>query len=211
MQLFIKKYLVITFLLILSSSQLSAQRLLSGYGVGAHVSTASFKDSTDARKTTSFRPGFRAFWMGRVALEGIIYFAPEVGYSMKGFRVKNPYNGVSEQEIIVHTIEFLALQEYAINDKFYVKLGPSISAAFAGRDKQLSSTGLRSNAKLGFSFATWGRFEGAITIATGAHFGNGWIAELRMNRGISNNWDGDNGPNIKSRYYGITLGKYLKK
>jgi hypothetical protein len=204
-----KLYLSIL-LIILVPRSIQAQSFASGFGVGGFMSSAQYKDSAKNRYTTNTRLGGRVYWMGRVTLEGNLSFAPEVGYSLKGFRVKNPAPGIQEQEVILHYIEFKFIQEYSFKEKYYFKLGPSISVAVAGRDKQLSSTNVRSNQPLPFNFAAWGRFEGAVNFAVGSHFPNGWIAEIGLTKGFSNIWDGDNGPNVKNYLFGVNIGKFIK-
>ncbi len=189
----------------------TAQSFTSGFGVGGFMSTAQYKDSFDAKKTTSMRPGFKVYWLGRVNIEGNINFAPEVGYAMKGFRVQNPTPSIKEQELIIHYLEFKFIQEYTVKERFFVKIGPSISVALAGRDKQLSIGNIRSNNPIPFNFAAWGRFEGAVNISVGTHFGSGWLAEIGTTKGISNIWDGDDGPNVKNVLYGISIAKFLQK
>jgi Outer membrane protein beta-barrel domain len=173
-------------------------------------STGRFKDSLKVKKDVSARYGFRTFWMGRVNVEGPIYFSPEVGYTFKGFTVKQPEAGIAEQEVLLHYFDILLLQEYIVNEKFFIKVGPSLSGALFGKLKKISTTGLRSNEDIPFNFAAWSRFEAAIHLGVGVHFGNGWVGELRLSDGLSNLFDGDGGPNIKTRFVGIQVGKYLR-
>jgi hypothetical protein len=203
------KFLILILAICFSQITL-AQKFASGFGVGALMTGGQYKDSFDVKKTTSMRPGFKVYWAGRVNIEGNVNFAPEVGYSMKGFRVKNPNPSIKDQELIIHYLEFKFIQEYTVKERFFVKIGPSISAAIAGRDKQLSATGLRSNDPIPFNFAAWGRFEGAVNLSVGTHFGSGWLAEIGTTKGISNIWDGDEGPNVKNVVFGISIAKYLR-
>lgn len=188
----------------------NAQKLYSGFGLSGLYTSARFADSFDVKKTVSGGYGFRTFWMGRVHIEGSIYFSPEVGYTFKSFTVKNPASGVAEQEFLLHYFDILLLQEYVVNDKFFIKFGPSLAGAISGKTKSVSVTGLRSNEKLPFNFAAWSRFEATIQLGVGYHFGNGWTGELRISDGLSNLYDGDIGPNVKTRFVGVTLGKYLR-
>lgn len=204
------KFFVIILLSITIPNVINGQSFASGFGIGGFMSSAQYKDSAKLKLSTSSRLGGRIYWMGRVNLEGNLSFAPEVGYSLKGFRVKNPASNIQEQEVILHYIEFKFIQEYSIKEKYYFKLGPSISVAIAGRDKQLSPSNVRTNQPLPFNFAAWGRFEGAVNFAIGTHLSNGWIAEIGLTKGFSNIWDGDNGPNIKNYLFGFNIGKFIK-
>lgn len=207
----IRNKLIISLIIcILTSAWGFSQRFYSGFGVGGQMTTAKYKDSFGVSKSTSSKYGFRAYWMGRVNLEGNIFFSPEVGYTLKGFTVKSPEAGVAEQEIVLHYFEVKLLQEYTFNEKFFIKVGPSISGAITGNMKSLSTTGLRSNSKLPFNFGAWGRFEACINICGGIHFGNGWIAELALSDGLSSIYDGDDGPKVKNRLVGLSIGKYLR-
>ncbi len=187
----------------------NAQKYYSGIGIGAQMTTATYKDTSNTKKTTSFRPGGRLYYMGRINIENNMSFTPELSYTMKGFRVKNPVTGIAEQEVIIHYLEFMFLQELSFYEKYFVKFGPSISAAFLGRDKQLSSSNLRSNNPLPFNFDAWGRFEGVMNLGVGARFGGGYSLELRGSKSISNIFDGDNGPKVKNLLLGISIGKYF--
>jgi hypothetical protein len=188
----------------------TAQRLYSGFGVGGQMSTASYKDSTGLKKTTSSKYGIRAYWMGRVNLEGNIYFSPEVGYTLKGFKVASPESGIASQEITLHYFEIKLLQEYVFKDKFFLRIGPSISGALGGTNKTVSNTGLRATGKLPFNFDGWGRFEACINLGAGIHFNNGWSADLTLSDGLTNIFDGDGGPKVKNRLVGINISKLLR-
>jgi hypothetical protein len=208
MKIILPKY--ISFLLLLCISLNSnSQKFYSGIGLGAQMTTASYKDTSNIKKTTTFRPGGRLYYMGRINIENNMSFTPELSYTMKGFRVKNPITGIAEQEIIIHYIEFMFLQELSFYEKYFVKFGPSISAAFLGRDKQLSSTNLRSNNPLPFNFDAWGRFEGVMNLGIGTRLNNGLSLELRASKSISNIYDGDSGPKVKNLLVGISIGKYF--
>jgi hypothetical protein len=187
-----------------------SQRLYSGFGISGIYSTGRFKDSFQVKKDVSGRFGFRTFWMGRINIEGPIYFSPEVGYTFKGFKVKNPGGNIAEQEVLLHYFDILLLQEYVINESFYLKIGPSLAGAISGKSKTISNTGLRTTEKLPFNFAAWSRFEATIQIGAGMHFGNGWLGELRLSDGLSNLYDGDKGPNVKTRFIGVHIGKYIR-
>jgi Outer membrane protein beta-barrel domain len=196
--------------LLLVAGEASAQRLYSGFGLAGLYTTGRYKDTLKVKKDVSASYGFRTFWMGRLNIEGVIFFSPEVGYSFKRFTVKNPSAGVAEQEISLHYFDIVLLQEYVVNDKFFVKVGPSLSGAISGKSKSVSTTGLRTSEKLAFNFAAWSRFEATIQLGVGMHFGNGWCGEFRFADGLNNIFDGDLGPNVKTRYAGIHIGKYLR-
>lgn len=204
------KKIIVIIISICFISNTYGQSFASGFGAGLLMTNGTYLDSFDVKKPTTMRPGFKAYWMGRVNLEGNMNISPEIGYTFKGFRVKNPLPGVAEQEIILHYLDFKFIQEYTIKEKYFVKIGPGISVAVAARDKQISTTGLRSNTPLAFNFAAWGRYEGNVSFALGAHLGAGFLVELTATKGISNIYDGDDGPNVKNVVYGIGFGKYLR-
>lgn len=196
--------------LVMFFQEAAAQKLYTGFGAAGLYSTGRYKDTLDVKKDVSARYGFRTFWMGRVNIEGPIFFSPEVGYTFKGFTVKNPASGIAEQEFLLHYFDILLMQEYVLNEKFFIKIGPSLSGAISGKTKSISTTGLRSTEKLAFNFAAWSRFEATIQLGAGIHFGNGWMGEFRMSDGLSNLFDGDIGPSVKTRFVGIQIGKYLR-
>lgn len=200
----------ITLTIALLTVTVQAQKLYTGIGAGAHMTTATYFDTSRNKKATSARPGGRLFFMGKINLEGKISFTPEVSYTMKGFRVKNPQAGIAEQEIILHYFEFMFLQEYSFTDQLYAKIGPSVGGAIIGRDKQLSTSNVRSNKPLAINFGEWGRFEAAVNIGVGLRFGNGFIAEARVAKSINSIYDGDEGPKVKNILFGINVGKYLR-
>ncbi len=204
-----KRFIIFTFCA-LFSFQSFAQSFASGFGVAGLMTSGKYLDSLKVQQPTSARPGFKVYWMGRINLEGGVNFSPEVGYSFKGFRVKTPIPQIAEQEIILHYLDFKFIQEYTYKEKYYVKAGPGISVAVSGRDKQLSAGNTRSNTPLAFNFAAWGRFEGTLSFALGAHLGAGFLIEATATKGISNIYDGDLGPNVKSFVYGIAIGKFLR-
>jgi Outer membrane protein beta-barrel domain len=208
MKVTLLKYICFSILITLGLSS-SAQKFYSGVGIGGQMTSASFKDTNNTKKTTTFRPGGRLYYMGRINIENNMSFTPELSYTMKGFRVKNPLTGIAEQEVILHYIEFMFLQEFSFKEKYFVKFGPSISAAFVGRDKQLSASNVRSNVPLPFNFDAWGRFEGVMNISIGTRFNGGYSLELRASKSISNIYDGDKGPKVKNILIGLSFGKYF--
>jgi hypothetical protein len=204
------RLVVLTGLFLLVFQGAGAQRLYSGFGAGAHMSTARYRDSFDVKKTTEWRPGARVYWMGKVNVEGGISFIPEVGYTFKGFKVKAPQTGVAEQEITYHYLDVTVLQEYVFRDFFFIRVGPSISGAITAYNKTISTTGLRASGKLPLNFGAWSRFEATIHLGVGANFNNGWMAELRLTDGLSNIYDGDDGPKVRNRTLGIQISKLLR-
>lgn len=204
------RLLIAAVICLIGFSEVNAQKLYSGFGISGLYSTGRYSDSFKVKKDVTGRYGFRTFWMGRVHIEGSIYFSPEVGYTFKGFKVKNPNPGVAEQEFLLHYFDILLLQEYVVNDQFFIKIGPSLAGAISGKTKSISTGGLRSTEKLAYNFAAWSRFEATIQLGVGYHFGNGWTGELRLSDGLSNLYDGDIGPKVKTRFIGINFGKYLR-
>ena len=201
--------IVLLFIVTLLCCDAAAQKLSTGFGIGTQLSKASYTDTFKNKLPTTYRPGLRVYALGRINLEGNIFFSPEVSYTMKGFKIDKPNVGVAQQEITVHYIEFKLLQEYTFMQKYFAKIGPSIGGAIYGRDKQISTANLKSSKPLNFDFAAWSRFEASIDISVGAHFGSGWIAELRYSKGTSNIYDGDDGPRVKNQGIGISIAKYL--
>jgi hypothetical protein len=187
-----------------------AQRLYSGFGLGGQITNGSYKDSLGVKRTTTPKYGFRAFWLGRVNLEGNIHFSPEVGYTLKSFKITNPESGIASQELTLHYFEIKILQEYVFKEKYFVKVGPSLSAAISGTNKTVSTTGLRASGKLPFNFDAWGRFEACINVGFGMRFANGWAAELGISNGLTNIYDGDSGPTVKNKLAGISVSKLLR-
>lgn len=180
---------------------------------GGQTTTAKYR--IDNQKQPN---GFKYGAMGGVALkvqvDNNIYFFPAVYYSKKGYTVKfnrfssPPGKAANNNNTSIHTIEIAPLVQIDLSKEEahpFVRLGPAIDFAFAGRE-QFDTTGGRVNRSMVFSFGDYGRITASLNIHIGYEFQNGLMIFGHYAHGMGNMNNTDGGPNIVHRVAGISIG-----
>lgn len=173
----------------------------------------------DARQPTQYKFGGMAGVAAKVEFDNQLYFFPSVFYTLKGYKVtlKNsafpPTELATNNNVSVHTVEIAPLFHFDFNRKlahFFVRFGPSVDVAIAGREKfdTVSTAGNKAsvNRPMKFAFTEYGRFTAQANLHFGYETGNGLMMFAFYQRGFGSMNNHDGGPKIFHRILGVSVG-----
>jgi hypothetical protein len=196
----------------------SAQEAKWGIFGGPQISSARYTINGD-KQQTSAKYGFQLGTNWKVPFENKLYFSPAIFYSLKGYKVEltqmsiPPDSLAIDNNTTIHTLEFAALLQYDFNTQpnhFFVKLGPSLDAQIAGKEKFTRSDRTTVEQKMNFDFTEYGYFGANILVLLGYETKSGFQYSIQYTHGIGSINNADKGPAIWHRALGISLGKYLR-
>ncbi|MBS1760414.1 MAG: PorT family protein [Bacteroidetes bacterium] len=164
--------------------------------------------------------GFHAGVGLKTAFENNLLFAPELFYSLKGYKVtfaqfvNPPDTAALNNNTSIHTIEMAALLQYNLGkaaNHFYIKFGPSLEFNIYGKEKFDLKSGGTVDRKMKFDFnGNYGYVGGNLLLQLGYETGNGFFVSTQYTHGAASINNEDGGPKIRHRVYGLTIGKYLR-
>jgi hypothetical protein len=217
-----KRFLVKGFcsgILVLAFKGASAQKpVLSVFG-GAQLTTAKYKVD-EIKQPTDFVTGFQLGATIKIPFENNLYFAPAMYYSKKGYKVIlnqpsfPPTELAINNETSLHTLEISPMLQYDFSKDpghFFMKLGPAIDIAFAGKESFDTKEGKHIDRDMKFSFADYGRFTAQAVLHFGYQASNGLSLFAHYAEGLGGLNNADGGPVIKHRIVGLSLGWVLHK
>jgi hypothetical protein len=185
---------------------------------GPQVTSVNYKVNT-VKQPAQFKAGAMTGIALKVPFENQLYFFPSIYYSLKGYKVdlKNPSFPPSiyakNNNTTIHTIEISPLFHIDFNKKPshpFVRFGPAIDIAFAGREKfdSVSTTGVAVavNRKMVFSFGDYGRIAASANIHLGYESKSGFMIFGFYEHGIGSINNADGGPKILHRISGVSIG-----
>jgi hypothetical protein len=154
----------------------------------------------------------------KALFEGRLYFAPAVFYSLKGYKVTfsryayPPDPNAQDNNTTLHTFEIAPMLQYDFSDQpghLFIKAGPSIDFQIAGKEKFNLLSGGSVDRSMKFSFGDYGRFGTSAIAQFGYETGSGFILFAQYTHGLGSINNFDEGPKIRHRVWGISLGKYF--
>jgi len=171
------------------------------------------------KQETSSKAGFHAGMGMKVPVEGRLYFAPAIYYSMKGYKVV--YNRFAyppgpealDNNTTFHTVETAVLAQYDFNDRedhFFFRVGPSIDFQLFGKEKFHTNNG-DVDRSTPFGFDKYGHFAANMIFQLGYETPGGVFINGQYSHGLASINNADYGPRIRHRVLGISIGKYLGK
>jgi hypothetical protein len=212
-----KRTLIVLFVSILINSFTIAQTRFSIFA-GPQLTTVNYSVQGE-KQNTDFKTGFLAGVGAKIEFEGHLYFSPAVYYSLKGYKVtlnkasSIPDPGAINNNVSVHTIETAFLLQYDLSKKpshFFVKLGPSLDFQIMGKEKfdRVDGTSVSRNMK--YSYVSYGRYAASVVLQAGYEMSNSLFFSAQYEHGLTNLNNADDGPSIRYRIAGVTIGKYFK-
>jgi hypothetical protein len=184
---------------------------------GPQITTARYKVD-DAKQKTEYQIGFQAGAGLKTQFEGRLYFSPSVFYSLKGYKVKfdkytfPPDPEATDNKVTVHTFEIAPLLQLNFSDApdhLFIQFGPSVDLQLFGKEKFNLFSGESVNQNLKFGYASYGRYSTSAIFRLGYEKENGFIFFAQYSLGLTSINNADNGPVIRHRTAGISIGKYL--
>lgn len=184
---------------------------------GPQTSSANYKIS-GVKQPTEYKFGFQAGVCMKVPFETSLYFSPAVFYSLKGYKVKfnlpsyPPDPLATDNNTSIHSFELAFLLQYDIGNQpghFFIKAGPSLDFQLKGKEKFNLTNGSFVDQNMIYSFGEYGHYSANLLLQFGFETSNGFIISGQYSHGLANINNADNGPQIKHRVYGISIGKYF--
>lgn len=211
-----KKFFVSLLIFVISKNVISQVRI--GFFIGPQATSANYK-VMDEEQPTDYKIGGQAGITAKIPVEFQLYFAPSVHYSLKGYKVTlnnpsfPPGEDAQSNNVSVHTLEIAPLFHFDLSKKAthpFIQFGPAIDIAFFGKEKIVLKNGNKVDRNMKFSFADYGRFTSAVIGRLGYQLPNDFFFFGHITYGLGSMNNADNGPTIRHRIYGISVGKYFK-
>lgn len=199
------------------TAAISAAQVQVSLFAGAQASTARYKIQ-DAKQKTEYKPGFQLGAGLKTHFEGRLFFAPSVFYSLKGYKVQfdkyvfPPDPEATDNNLTMHTFEIAPLLQLNFSDAashFFIQFGPTVDLQLFGREKFNLFSGETVDQKLKFGYANYGHYSTSAIFRLGYETGNGFLLFAQYNLGLGSINNADDGPVIRHRSAGISIGKYI--
>ena len=192
------------------------------YGIfgGPQLTTAKYKVQ-DVHQPTEFKLGAQLGATMKIPFDNRLYFGPAIYYSMKGYKVKlnkpsfPPAESAINNETTLHTLEIAPLLHLDFSNQpnhFFVKFGPAIDIAFSGKEKFDTLGGSAPiERSMHFAYTEYGRFTAQAIVHFGYETEKGLFAFLHYAEGLGGLNNADDGPVIKHRIVGISVGWFFNR
>lgn len=188
-----------------------------GFLAGPQTSTARYSVQ-DVKQSTNSKYGFQLGMSCKVPFDNNLFFAPQIFYSLKGYKASfsryayPPDATATDNNTTIHTLELAALLEVEFSNKprhFFFRGGPSLDFQLFGQEKfhLLNNNYISRNMKYGFT--EYGHYGANAIAQLGYQTTNGTTLYLNYEFGLTNISNVDDGPNIRHRVIGVSLGKYF--
>ena len=187
------------------------------YFVSPQITTVRYNIGNE-KQDVDFKPGFQLGIGAKIEFENHLYFSPAIYYSYKGYKVKlnqaayPPDPAAINNNTSIHTVEtaFLLQYDFSKNSShFFIKLGPSLDFQLFGKERFDRADGTHVSRNMTYDFASYGRYAASAVAHAGYEFSS-FIVSAYYEYGLSDLNNADNGPSIKYRVAGISIGKYIK-
>lgn len=189
-----------------------------GIFAGPQATSASYH-ITGKTQDTKFKPGFQAGICFRAPFDSRLFFYPSVFYSMKGYKVNYslyqypPDANAKDNNTTFHCVELAGMLQYDFSDQpdhAFLRVGPSLDFQLFGHEKFNLIGGGTVDRKIPFDFDKYGHYSANMLAHVGYETGSGLMIFAQATIGITNISNVDEGPKIRHRAYGISIGKYLR-
>ena len=206
------------FLLLIVISENVSSQVRIGFFLGPQASSANY-EVMEKEQSTKYKIGVQAGITTKIPVEYQLYFAPSVYYSLKGYKVQlndpsfPPGEDAISNNVSVHAIEIAPLFHFDLSKKAahpFIQFGPAIDIAFYGKEEIVLKNGDKVDRNMKFNFGEYGRFTSLVIGRLGYEMQNGFFLFGHITYGLGSMNNADNGPKIRHRIFGVSVGKYLK-
>ncbi len=210
------KHVVITCVFIIAYLACHAQNQF-GIFAGPQSSTATYSVRGN-KQSTQNKFGFQAGCGWKIEFDNHLFFSPAAFYSLKGYKVKlnqfadPPDTAAIDNNTTMHTFELAFLLQFDLGNKpghFFIKAGPSLDFQLAGKEKFHLKSGTLVDRDIPYGFSQYGHYAASLLMQLGFETKSGFMVFGQYNLGLGNLNNADNGPSIRHRVYGISIGTYL--
>ena len=196
----------------------TVQAQISLYG-GPQITSAKYTINSIQQPTTS-KIGFSVGAGIENQIEGPIYFAPSIHFSLQGYKVVfnqpafPPATDAKDNDVSLSTIELAPLFQINISkavSHLFVRFGPSMNVAVAGKETY-DSLHLKTIAQnMTFSFGDYSLVTIAGNVQIGYQHSSGISVLGRISHGLTSLNNADYGPMILHQTVGLSIGYRLGK
>ena len=211
------KFLVFPFFTLFLAST-SKSQVAFNFFAGPQATSAKYS-ANSVKQPTKLKYGFQAGLGLRVPFDKKLYFAPALFYSMKGYKVtfnqflNLPDITATDNNTTLHTVETAFLLQYYFTDQpnhAFLKSGPSLDFQLSGHEKFNTTANSSVSRKMKFSYGDYGHYAANWLVQAGYETGTGFIIFAQYSHGLASINNADDGPAIRHRAFGISVGKYFK-
>lgn len=190
-----------------------------GIFAGGQATGARYTILNQKQKNT-LKYGFQAGVNMKVPFDVNLFFAPAAFYSLKGYQVKftefafPPDKDAADNNTTIHSFELASLLQYDFGSNpnhFFIKAGPSLDFLLFGKEKYNLKAGGSVNQSMKFSNGDYGRFSANLLAQLGYETNSGFMIFAQYTHGAASMSNADGGPKIRTRAYGISIGKYINR
>lgn len=192
---------------------------LFGFFAGPQAISADYKVK-EVKQSTTMKAGFQAGAMMKVPFENRLFFAPQVFYSMKGYKVKlngyayPPDVNAIDNDVTMHSLELAALLQVDLGNKpshLYIKAGPTLDFLLFGKEKFNLKNGGNVSRNMKWGPGEYGHYAANLIGQIGYEDKSGLVIFAQYSYGATTINNADGGPRIGNRIFGISIGKYLNR
>lgn len=195
----------------------NAQNIRYSLRAGINMTNGSFS-STRYSSDSKFLPGGYLGVQMKVFFDPPVYFNPQLNLVHKAteFTITNP-SDTAKVKLELNQVQLAPFIQYDFHQPgssgFFINGGLSLYAAINGKQTITKQDGSSAKTNMRFSKTAYGTFEAGMHLGAGYET-NKWMLHLMYNRGLSNNYNGDNtddysGPKIKFHSVSLGLALYL--
>jgi hypothetical protein len=190
-----------------------------GIFAGGQVTSSKYSVLNEKQKTNN-KYGFQVGVTMKVPFESNLYFAPEVFYSLKGYKVAfttfayPPDANATDNNTTIHTFELAALLQVDLGSNpshFYIKAGPSLDFQLLGKETYNLKTGGSVSRNMKWGPGEYGHYSANLLARLGYETKSGFMIFGQYTLGPASINNADYGPRIRHRAYGISIGKYINR
>ncbi|HYC39072.1 MAG TPA: porin family protein [Chitinophagaceae bacterium] len=185
---------------------------------GPQITTADYK-ANKVRQPTEHKWGVFAGVGWKIPFETRVYFAPEIFYSLKGYRVQfnqylfPPGPDARDNDTRIHCLELAALLHADLGAQpshFFLRGGVALDFQLYGKERYRTSSGNLVEKKMIYDFGEYGRYSANAIAQIGYETEGGFFVAARYSYGIANISNADEGPNIHHVAYGLGVGFFFR-
>jgi hypothetical protein len=186
---------------------------------GPQMTSANYK-ANSVKQTTEHKFGIFAGGGWKIPFESNLYFAPEIFYSLKGYKVVfnqflfPPGTDAKDNNTTIHSVEVAGLLQADLGSQpshFFLKGGLSLDFQLFGNEKFNTISGEKVDRKMKYDFGEYGHYSANAILQFGYESANGFFVAGRYSYGVANISNADDGPNIHHVVFGVSAGFYFKK
>ncbi|HEX7844414.1 MAG TPA: porin family protein [Chitinophagaceae bacterium] len=190
-----------------------------GLLAGAQATSADYTIG-GKKQETSYKPGGQVGVNFKIPIEGRLSFAPQLFYSMKGYKVKYnrfmypPDGDAIDNNTTFHNVELALPLQYDFSysaSHWFLRAGPSLDFQLFGREEFTTNSNGKIKRNIPFGYDKYGHYSANAVLHFGYEKSNGFFIYGQYTHGLANISNTDEGPKIRHRAFGISFGKFIKK